>query len=225
MALVTIRILDGADRGRLYEEVPTPVTIGREEGNDIQLADERVSRFHLKIQEDQDKVVLTDLDSTNGTKVNGDDTHLRILRYGDMITLGRSVLLYGSQEQIAQRLASLRDSEVDNLGTVGTDLAADGNNDPSLDFELGWSGASGSQAILHRLSPPELPERLGPCQAAQLSELLEYLHVRIRTLLDSVQTDDKQQRVTLDERQWQNLLDLQSRLATYLRSIGRPQED
>src|SRR6185437_8809812 len=84
MALVTIRILDGADRGRLYDDVSTPVTIGREEGNDIQLADERVSRFHLKIQEDQEKVVLTDLDSTNGTKVNGDDTQLRILRYGDM---------------------------------------------------------------------------------------------------------------------------------------------
>jgi len=225
MALVTIRILDGADRGRLYEEVPTPVTIGREEGNDIQLADERVSRFHLKIQEDQDKVVLTDLDSTNGSKVNGDDTHLRILRYGDMITLGRSVLLYGSQEQIAQRLASLRDSEANNLGTVGEDLSAEGEHDASLDFELGWSGASGSQAILHRLSPPELPERLGPCQAAQLSELLEYLHARIRTLLESVQVDEKQQRVTLDERQWQNLLDLQSRLATYLRSIGRPQEE
>ena len=134
-----------------------------------------------------------------------------------MITLGRSVLLYGSQEQIAQRLASLRDSEANNLGTVGADLAADGGHENSLDFDLGWSGASGSQAILHRLSPPELPERLGPCQAAQLSELLEYLHIRIRSLLDTVQVDEKQQRVTLDERQWQSLLDLQSRLATYLR--------
>jgi pSer/pThr/pTyr-binding forkhead associated (FHA) protein len=228
MALVNIRILDGADRGRLYEDVATPVTIGREEGNDIQLADERVSRFHLKIQEDQDKVVLTDLDSTNGTKVNGDDTHLRILRYGDMITVGRSVLLFGSQEQIAQRLASLRDPEANNLGTVGSDLGDGDVHDPSLDFEVGWSGATGSQAILHRLSPPELPERLGPCQAAQLSELLEYLHIRIRTLLESVQIDNKdnkQERVTLDVRQWQNLLDLQSRLATYLRSIGRPQEE
>jgi hypothetical protein len=225
MAIVTIRILDGADRGRLYEDVPTPVTIGREEGNDIQLADERVSRFHLKIQEDQDKVVLTDLDSTNGTKVNGDDTHLRILRFGDMITVGRSVLLYGSQEQIAKRLASLRDSEPDNLGTISGDVASEEELGPSLDFELGWSGATGSQAILHRLSPPELPERLGPCQAAQLSELLEYLHIRIRGLLETVQVDNKKGRVTLDERQWQNLLDLQSRLATYLRSIGRPQEE
>ncbi len=225
MALVTIRILDGADRGRLYDDLSTPVTIGREEGNDIQLADERVSRVHLKIQEDQDKVVLTDLDSTNGTKVNGDDTHLRILRYGDMIAVGRSVLLYGSQEQIAQRLASLRDAEAPNLGTVVRDQEDEEGFDASLDFELGWSGATGSQAILHRLSLPELPERLGPCQAAQLSELLEYLHVRIRTLLESVKIDDKKERISVDLRQWQNLLDLQSRLATYLRAIGRPQEE
>lgn len=223
MALVTIRILDGADRGRVYEDVPTPVTIGREEGNDIQLADERVSRFHLKIQEDQEKVVLTDLDSTNGTKVNGDDTHLRILRFGDMISVGRSVLLYGSQEQIAGRLASLRDAEGENLGTVSG--AAGEEPEHSLDFELGWSGATGSQAILHRLSPPELPERLGPCQAAQLSELLEYLHARIRTLLDSVQVDEKHDRITVGDREWQNLLDLQARLALYLRSVGRPQDE
>jgi len=31
-----------------------------------------VSRFHLKIQEDHTRVVLTDLESTNGTKVNGE---------------------------------------------------------------------------------------------------------------------------------------------------------
>jgi len=225
MAQVTLRILDGADRGRVYDEVATPVTIGREEGNDVQLADERVSRFHLKIQEDQDKVVLTDLDSTNGTKVNGEDTHLRILRFGDMITVGRSVVLYGSQEQIAQRLASLRDAEADNLGTVDGGPSSGSSMEPSLDFELGWGGATGSQAILHRLLPPELPEGMGPCQAAQLSELLEYLHARIRTLLETVQVEPKKGRIALEERQWQNLLDLQARLATYLRSIGRPSEE
>ena len=62
MALITLRVLDGADRGRVFEDVPTPLTIGREEGNPVQLNDERISRFHLKIQEDQEKVVLTDLD-------------------------------------------------------------------------------------------------------------------------------------------------------------------
>jgi hypothetical protein len=50
MADVTLRVLDGADRGRVYENLPTPVTIGREEGNTVQLNDERISRFHIKIQ-------------------------------------------------------------------------------------------------------------------------------------------------------------------------------
>ena len=97
MALITLQILDGADRGRMFQNIPTPITIGREEGNTIQLNDERISRYHLKIQEDQDKIVLTDLDSTNGTKVNGDEMQLRILRHGDLISLGRSVLLFGSK--------------------------------------------------------------------------------------------------------------------------------
>ena len=103
MTRVTLRVLDGADRGQVFEELEPPVTIGREEGNSVQLNDERISRFHLKIQEDQNKLVLTDLESTNGTRVNGEDTQLRILRFGDVISLGRSVLLFGTRDQIARR--------------------------------------------------------------------------------------------------------------------------
>ena len=40
MAYITLRVLHGADRGRVFDRVPTPVTIGREEGNSIQLNDE-----------------------------------------------------------------------------------------------------------------------------------------------------------------------------------------
>ena len=115
---VTLRVLDGADRGRVYERLPTPITIGREEGNAVQLNDERISRFHIKIQEDQGKLVLTDLESTNGTRVNGEDAQLRILRFGDVISLGRSVLLYGTREQIAGRLDSLRDDGLHMTGEL-----------------------------------------------------------------------------------------------------------
>ena len=108
MALVTFRVLDGADRGRVFPNIPTPVTVGREEGNSIQLNDERVSRYHLKIQDDHEKLVLTDLQSTNGTKVNGESVQLWVLRHGDVIVIGRTLLVFGSREEIAQRLASLR---------------------------------------------------------------------------------------------------------------------
>lgn len=220
MAEVTLRILDGSDRGRVYDHLPTPVTIGREEGNDIQLNDERVSRYHIKIQEDHDKLVLTDLESTNGTKVNGEEIQLRILRHGDMITVGRSVLLYGRPDQIAARLARLRGA----LGENG--LSADSQRGSSflLEDELSLCEDSDVQAMLHTLDPPELPERLGPGQSAQLAELVEYIHIRLRQLLATVHIDDKEERVTLDLRQWQNLLDLQGKLADYLRAIGNPRE-
>src|SRR5262245_25307851 len=133
----TIRVLDGADRGRVFQNLTPPITIGREEGNTIQLNDERVSRYHVKIQEDHNRLVITDLESTNGSKVNGEDVQLRILRFGDMIQLGRSVLLFGSREQIAQRLARLRQGN----GDAGADAEQleKASQISSLDFELNWS--------------------------------------------------------------------------------------
>lgn len=224
MALITLRVLDGADRGRVYESLTTPVTIGREEGNSVQLNDERVSRFHLKIQEDQEKLVLTDLESTNGTKVNGEDIQLRILRVGDMISVGRSVLLFGSREEIAERLASLRGGDLKGTGTIAPENAAASLRAASLEYELNWSENPDLQLTCQSMSPPELPERLSPGQAAQLSELLEYLHVRLRDLLASVQSNGHGKPVSLDDRRWQNLLDLQALLAEYLRAIGEPRE-
>jgi hypothetical protein len=222
MALITLRVVDGADRGRVFKEVPTPLTVGREEGNPVQLNDERISRFHLKIQEDQEKIVLTDLESTNGTKVNGENIQLWILRPGDVIALGRTLLLYGSREEIAQRLAALRGVDL----SEGVTMEAEGleqQADPiSLEFELSWADSPDAQATLHTLAPPELPGALSPGQAAQLAELLQYLHLRLRSLVQSVRAKGKSDRVTLDQRQWQNLVDLQDRVAGYLRGVGEP---
>jgi hypothetical protein len=135
--------------------------------------------------------------------------------------MGRSVLLFGSREQIAGRLAALRG---DSSGTVSHAEGMSGQAG-ALDFELNWSADPDVQSTLHTLVPPELPERLSPGQAAQLCELLEYLHVRIRDLLASVTIKSDAERVTLETRQWQNLIDLQARLAGYLRAIGQPHEE
>ena len=224
MALITLRVLDGADRGRVFENVPTPLTIGREEGNSVQLNDERVSRCHLKIQDDDEKLVLTDLESTNGTKVNGENVRAWILRPGDVIALGRTVLLFGSREEIARRLASLRGVDLSEGVTLEGNEAEKGADLILLESELGFDEDAGVRATLHTLMPPELPGPLSPGQTAQLAELLQYLHLRIRGLIQSVQPKRKSDRVTLDQREWQNLLDLQDRLARYLRSIGEPTE-
>ena len=217
---ITIRVLDGADRGRVFQDLNPPITVGREEGNTIQRNDERVSRFHGKMQEDHNRLVITDLESTNGTKVNNEDVQLRILRFGDMIQLGRSILLFGSREQIAHRLSRLRD---DNGAATGDpDEQEKAAQISSLDFELNWSEDADLQATIHALEPPELPERLTPGQAAQLAELLEFLHLRLRNFIGSAAADGKSNVVTLELRQWQALIDLQARLAEYLREVGEP---
>jgi hypothetical protein len=220
MAQITLRIIDGADRGKVFDSLSTPVTIGREEGNSIQLNDERVSRFHLKIQEDQSKLVLTDLESTNGTKVNGEDVQLRILRFGDRIAVGRSVLWFGTREQIAGRLRATHSGDASR--TMGGAEAERAMSAAAFDFELGRPNHDDPDAPLHVLAVPELPERLSPSQAAQLAELLEYFHVRLRTLLDSVVMDEKTEQVVIDGVHWQSLVDLQAHLAEYLRSVSDP---
>jgi pSer/pThr/pTyr-binding forkhead associated (FHA) protein len=226
MATITLRVLDGADRGRTFENLSPPVTIGREEGNVIQLNDDRVSRFHVKIQEDNRQLVLTDLESTNGTRVNGEDIQLRILRYGDLITVGRSVLLFGSRDEIAQRLAGLREAGGPELGALDDQELQRIRDASSLDFELGIGRDEDLHATLHVLQPPELPRKLTPGQAAQLSELIEYLHLRIRRLLEGARIDERSapESVTLDLRHWQDLIDLQARLSGYLHDIGNPSD-
>ena len=68
---------------QIYRDLPMPVSIGREEGNVLRLNDERVSRFHAKVQLDGNDVILTDLESTNGLRVNGDPVQIRRLQAGD----------------------------------------------------------------------------------------------------------------------------------------------
>lgn len=220
---ITLRVIDGADRGRVFQNLYAPITIGREEGNTIQLNDERVSRYHLKIQEDHDRTVLTDLESTNGTKVNGEDVSLRILRFGDLIMVGRSVLLFGSREEIAERLLKLREADPNTGVTLDPSSLSNLKNLSAMDFEINYNEEDAElKGSLHALQPPELPDRLSPGQAAQLSELLEYFHVRMRDLIASVKSNEAADSVSLDNLQWQNLVDLHSKIAEYMREISNP---
>jgi hypothetical protein len=69
-----------------------------------------------------------------------------------------------------------------------------------------------------------LPEGLSPGQAAEVSEIIEYIHLRIRELIETATVKTPKDPVTLDYEQWQHLIDLQSLLAGYLRQIGNPGE-
>jgi pSer/pThr/pTyr-binding forkhead associated (FHA) protein len=217
MTTITLRVLDGADRGKVFEKINVPVTIGREEGNTIQLNDERISRFHLKIQQDHDDLVLTDLESTNGSKVNNEEVQLRILRHGDLITIGRSTLIYGDRVQISERLSRIRPSGKADSAETGSH--ASGERIAVQDMQED----SNYQLALLNDDPPKIPDRLSPGQAAQLAELIEFLHMHIRGVVSDSDIDPRKKQVTMSTEQWQRIIDAQSHLAEYLRRIGNPE--
>lgn len=70
------------------------ILIGREPGNDLQLAHNAVSGSHAKIITIRSDSFLEDLNSTNGTKVNGKSIKKHLLRDGDEITVAKHVLKY-----------------------------------------------------------------------------------------------------------------------------------
>jgi hypothetical protein len=71
-----------------------PVTIGRLPDCDIMLADTNVSRRHAEVRRQDDAIVIVDLGSTNGTKVNGAGVKERVLEDGDEITVGSTRLKF-----------------------------------------------------------------------------------------------------------------------------------
>jgi hypothetical protein len=130
--------------------------------------------------------------------------------------------VYGSREEIAKRLAILRGADLSEGVTLDIDELDGEPNSAVLDFELNFENDPDARSLLHTLTPPELPTGLSPGQMAQLVELLQYIHLRVRGLVQSVKPKGKTDRVTLDVREWQRVVDTYDRLARYLRAIGEP---
>jgi hypothetical protein len=74
------------DSGRLV--------IGRSRECDVRLADPNVSRKHAEIRRDGPNFYVVDLDSTNGTEVNGRRARRARLEDGDTILLGSTELVF-----------------------------------------------------------------------------------------------------------------------------------
>lgn len=88
-----LRIEKGFEAGRVFDVDSELVTIGRAADNDIVLSDTMVSQHHAKIWRDLDgKISVTDMESVNGTEVNGRAVQTAELRAGDRVLLGKTVI-------------------------------------------------------------------------------------------------------------------------------------
>jgi len=84
----------GPDRGKVFELDEPVVSIGRDESSHVCLADMRVSRNHAQVVRRADEHQIVDLESRNGTFVNGTRIGAGRLKVGDVIQVGRSSLQY-----------------------------------------------------------------------------------------------------------------------------------
>lgn len=88
-----VEIQSGAGQGtRIVLDVGTHV-IGRGTAADVRIDDEGVSREHAKLVITEEMVNLLDLQSTNGTYVNGAPVDVAVVREGDRIHVGPDVML------------------------------------------------------------------------------------------------------------------------------------
>ena len=229
MASVTLSVLEGLERGHVIRNLQTPITIGREEVNDVQLNDERISRLHAKLQEDQGHVIFTDLSSTNGSRINGHPVQLRILRPGDHLQLGRCTLLFGSEQEIADRARQLGltvDALLPLQGPHGRSLPAGGS--PNAEFCL--ADNLNSEHMLSPLFPnerPPLPSDLTTLQQARMYDVLACIHEQLQNVILTAAEHDESGDGTMDVPwdRFQNLLLLQRDLAKWLQQASSPDSE
>lgn len=75
------------------------ITLGRNGDNNIILKDPFVSKFHLQVVKDEDEFFLEDLNSANGTFLNGEKVlDASKLKNGDRITIGNIEFLFVNRE-------------------------------------------------------------------------------------------------------------------------------
>ncbi len=87
------RVLSGIDQGREYIAVTQEIRVGRHPENSILLRDPKASRFHAIIYHKGLRLILEDLGSTNGTRVNGAVViKKRTLSSGDLIKIGETLI-------------------------------------------------------------------------------------------------------------------------------------
>ncbi len=143
--------LGGPLRGQTLPLGEDCVALGRDPGNQIRLPDAHVSRRHCRLERLADgQVRIRDLDSRNGTFVQGLPVRERILRHGDEIRVGRSVFVFMAGEEQA---------------------GPEGGQEGPWD-ERTIVGLSGEEFVCDRveqlLAAPEAPELPGSALAALL---------------------------------------------------------
>jgi pSer/pThr/pTyr-binding forkhead associated (FHA) protein len=98
MAIVVLKFKDQVIKE--YMATEAPITIGRARECTIVVDNPTVSKRHAKIEYVNGAHILTDLDSTNGTLINGKKIKQVTLKDDDKVTIGKHSIVYMVEEEI-----------------------------------------------------------------------------------------------------------------------------
>ena len=134
MSELTIFITEKGGETRELEFTNNQVTVGRVDANDIVLPKGNISKRHSKIVAQDDKVVIVDLKSTNGTYVNGDKiSGPKVVAEEDKVYIGDFTLQIVRKKAEAEAEA---ESEID-LELDEPDEAIDIDDEIAIEDDLG----------------------------------------------------------------------------------------
>ena len=92
-------VLAGPLCGEAFPIDGTDTVVGRDPAIGLSIPDRLMSRRHCAVQLEAGRFILRDLNSSNGTSVNGIPIRERVLEHGDRIRAGDSILMFLDPEQ------------------------------------------------------------------------------------------------------------------------------
>ena len=110
----------GSMTNTVQQLVDGQISIGRDEANQLRLIDSAVSRRHCAIQQIDGQYELVDLDSHNGTFVNGVPIGRKVVDHGDTIRIGNSEFVFLTHEGETFPNAKMRLSDASSQATLTT---------------------------------------------------------------------------------------------------------
>lgn len=181
MTAASILVIQGVDQGTQYQIGTDRIGIGRGVKNEIRILDTEVSRQHAAIHLDQECYYLADLDSSNGTFVNGKHIRQMELHDGDRIQIGRSVLLFrlatfqNSSKVASERVNLVSQNDLSVQSNIVSEINQESNrrlidSDSSSRLRAGDNALSDFQ-VLSRIA--EEAVRSGISQEQLLKRILD----------------------------------------------------
>ena len=182
--MAVLIILTGKHQGKRLTLPDGEVVFGRDETCQVRLATNEVSRFHCRVRCAADSVVVSDIDSRNGTLIN--DVAIQgetELHPGDTLRVGPVAF-----QLVGKKVTGPASTAPASTAPAGTPPAGSAKKKPSDDSIMDWladeegEDTSGDTTIIPRKSAPARPAA-APAPAAEVSPETPLLpHKKFKTI-------------------------------------------